>query len=588
MDEILENRGGSNQGYGGSVNQGSNVSNMDYGELPCLEDGTATDKSDSVGTSPIMGIPDRMEYRVYESPRKTQTRRTKKAMTMLHCDECKATFRLPQDLLKHKKLHKGEQLFECHICGRTYTRRDNMKLHMRIHIKERPFSCAQCGETFRYRPNLTRHKHIKHGLPKAYSLTPSKTKSSGIDRSVLTGLLPDYNFYAQHNALTLQNTGMPSVAGPTQPVAQRTQPTSIPIDPRNAGYHRQNNITGVMTHQQTNYSPSMPVIGQVYSLNQSQLSTTSPVTTVATTHTSKANVEMKADDRNKQMKSQKQQMKSQKQLKSFSESVSSLNTDSDMQVNVQDQEGSGSGGEGINDGFTIHWRVLQSEGVLQNSQQSPDSLNRAGTMKTGGVFARDFHEGQSDEAGLQPTLSTDSEESGQRSLQGQDQDNALIIHEDREEGVAMEMTENEKDEDKLEETERNVTSPQRLTIPRIGLKIGNRNLASTFNRRKQMLPLRLSTGRSQLKTVGMKKDNEQKVVKPSEESIDETESSCESCQRLKEFRCQYCEISFPDLSTFMIHRGCHGRESAFQCNACGQCCKDRVEFNAHIITGHFM
>lgn len=54
-------------------------------------------------------------------------------------------------------------------------------------------------------------------------------------------------------------------------------------------------------------------------------------------------------------------------------------------------------------------------------------------------------------------------------------------------------------------------------------------------------------------------------------------------------RCQHCEVHFGDNILYTIHMGCHGYEQPFQCNICGQMCKDKYDFACHFARGqhHF-
>ncbi|XP_077999929.1 uncharacterized protein LOC144452657 [Glandiceps talaboti] len=605
--------------------------NTDYGELPCLEDSTATDKSDSVGTSPSTGnemtvqrswtateksgniitnasLGNKFSAEKVSMPVTTNRavgKKTRKTAALLECDECKATFRLPQDLIKHKKLHAGEQLYQCHICGRMYTRRDNMRLHMRIHVKERPFSCTQCGETFRYRPNLTRHKHIKHGLPKAYSLSPSRSATSRerIERSILTGLLPNYNVYAQRGATDMQ--GMTSMIDTMQSTSQSSS-TSALLDSvhfRPTVSQPSNSPTGGIPQHVAN-NQSMPVIGQVYSLSETQQQQ-SPATTVTSAIVSTATTASKfsvRSDLNHLIKSGHHQGKPMSSNSRSSESVPFSHNQNAFERRNPETESSGSGGEGA-DAFTVHWKRVENRGTTQEGliQQNLESdTNTTSWCVTGEVPTKNSSPAVAHNYITSSTNQSLNSEQIVTEFSNTDKSdnkpiNTSIKEEDRDEEEITMVTASTHDEPSERDEQRGQDkSPSRLTIPRINLKIGDRNLASSVSRRKQMLPLRLSMGKPSTgiaKAMPFRHENTGDLNRPV--SLDETaeagaDAACESCDRFREFLCQHCEISFPDLSTFMIHRGCHGRDSPFQCNACGYCCKDRVEFNAHIIKGHFM
>ena len=53
-------------------------------------------------------------------------------------------------------------------------------------------------------------------------------------------------------------------------------------------------------------------------------------------------------------------------------------------------------------------------------------------------------------------------------------------------------------------------------------------------------------------------------------------------QKKDEYECPHCKISFGDCIMYTMHMGYHGYKDPYQCNMCGNTCKDRVEFNLHI------
>lgn len=51
--------------------------------------------------------------------------------------------------------------------------------------------------------------------------------------------------------------------------------------------------------------------------------------------------------------------------------------------------------------------------------------------------------------------------------------------------------------------------------------------------------------------------------------------------------CPYCGIVFPDQTLYFLHRSLHTETSPWKCNLCGRHCKDKYDFNSHIISkGH--
>lgn len=53
--------------------------------------------------------------------------------------------------------------------------------------------------------------------------------------------------------------------------------------------------------------------------------------------------------------------------------------------------------------------------------------------------------------------------------------------------------------------------------------------------------------------------------------------------------CVYCGIIFPDQTLYLLHRSLHsGGNSPWKCNLCGKTCKDKYDFNSHVISkGHY-
>ena len=48
-------------------------------------------------------------------------------------------------------------------------------------------------------------------------------------------------------------------------------------------------------------------------------------------------------------------------------------------------------------------------------------------------------------------------------------------------------------------------------------------------------------------------------------------------------RCDLCNILFPEYSVFVLHVGCHGNDSAFQCHFCRETFTDKFGFLSHFI-----
>lgn len=62
----------------------------------------------------------------------------------------------------------------------------------------------------------------------------------------------------------------------------------------------------------------------------------------------------------------------------------------------------------------------------------------------------------------------------------------------------------------------------------------------------------------------------------------ESDTSAEPSTSTSNYACQYCDITFGDLTMHTIHMGYHGYNDPFMCNKCGERSADRVAFFIHL------
>nr|QLI42897.1 hunchback-like protein [Plutella xylostella] len=62
----------------------------------------------------------------------------------------------------------------------------------------------------------------------------------------------------------------------------------------------------------------------------------------------------------------------------------------------------------------------------------------------------------------------------------------------------------------------------------------------------------------------------------------ESDASADAPPPPSHYACQYCDISFGDLTMHTIHMGFHGYNDPFMCNKCGERSADRVAFFIHL------
>ena len=54
-------------------------------------------------------------------------------------------------------------------------------------------------------------------------------------------------------------------------------------------------------------------------------------------------------------------------------------------------------------------------------------------------------------------------------------------------------------------------------------------------------------------------------------------------ERGKLHRCRHCNIVFPEYSTYLLHRGCHGNGGTFQCHFCQRVFSEKFGFMTHFV-----
>ncbi|XP_072270235.1 uncharacterized protein [Pyxicephalus adspersus] len=79
------------------------------------------------------------------------------------CKDCEQAFSTGMELLKHKKLHKPENVFKCPFCENESSGALELILHIQVHNDDRPFQCEQCNFSTTDSFKLTRHKRTHTG-----------------------------------------------------------------------------------------------------------------------------------------------------------------------------------------------------------------------------------------------------------------------------------------------------------------------------------------------------------------------------------------------------------------------------------------
>ncbi|XP_066443102.1 zinc finger protein 419-like isoform X3 [Eleutherodactylus coqui] len=79
------------------------------------------------------------------------------------CTECGKCFPRNNDLVMHKRLHRGKVPLVCSVCGKCFPSNSHLLIHLRIHAGEKPFSCSECGKSFKSNSHLVTHIRIHRG-----------------------------------------------------------------------------------------------------------------------------------------------------------------------------------------------------------------------------------------------------------------------------------------------------------------------------------------------------------------------------------------------------------------------------------------
>ncbi|XP_035206452.1 zinc finger protein Helios-like [Stegodyphus dumicola] len=78
------------------------------------------------------------------------------------CDVCNMRFATYANMRRHRLLHLGVRPFECQTCSKRFLRKDQFTEHLSKHSKQRPYRCPFCSRSFSFRPHLKSHLSSEH------------------------------------------------------------------------------------------------------------------------------------------------------------------------------------------------------------------------------------------------------------------------------------------------------------------------------------------------------------------------------------------------------------------------------------------
>ena len=87
----------------------------------------------------------------------------KRKKNVYNCAECEFSTFYSSNLVKHVRVHAGENKSMCHICGKLVVT-SYMNIHMEIHSGDKPHLCEVCGKSFSVFKYLVAHERIHTGF----------------------------------------------------------------------------------------------------------------------------------------------------------------------------------------------------------------------------------------------------------------------------------------------------------------------------------------------------------------------------------------------------------------------------------------
>ena len=83
------------------------------------------------------------------------------------CNYCQKEFKEKSNLKQHESIHKGEKYHVCKFCQKTFGHISTLIKHERIHTGEKPFKCKICSKSFTSSTSLKLHQ-IVHTKDKSH------------------------------------------------------------------------------------------------------------------------------------------------------------------------------------------------------------------------------------------------------------------------------------------------------------------------------------------------------------------------------------------------------------------------------------
>lgn len=437
------------------------------------------------------------------------------------CKVCNKTFSNASSLTTHRRIHSGERPYRCETCGKSFTQIGTLRTHERVHTGERPYMCKLCGQTFAQNGSYRMHER-RHMMEMLHKCPICPVKFSQWDDAKA--------HLATH----------PEIAGvaefmkhlPSMSSAGETDDENMPP------------MDGFAPQIEQLHLDQFPPPGFPF---PSQLS---PFFNLSSLH--------------------------------FGAALGDLPTPAGLFA----AQGQLIKTEGLN----LHTpRSTPQEDLYRQSAEVTTSVangvvpspNDNGDTAVSTTTARDRK--YSSDSHTSRSLSTPGLENGtNRTDTEKGNMETDFVHPDTEQGVKP----NSEDSSVVSDHSDNNNSEEVQ-----GIKCTNLHSRLSGNSRKQKCPMRRYSGSAASSMVDPDTSthvtqsllNESDSIYSGDQSIEEFQDINSITGKL--YRCEHCRILFEDCTLYLLHNGFHSHDAdPFKCVICRLSCRDRIEFNCHLIS----
>lgn len=481
-------------------------------------------------------------FKCSECPYETYNMATLTSHQKIHklyqCDICQMKFSHAANMRRHRMRHTGFKPFECRVCLKRFFRKDHLMEHMITHSKQLPFQCPMCDKSFNRQVYFKAHLQTDH-----WNLPSDKICSiCGHKAATIKGAKLHYTTRHAKAANTV-NSSSPansrSLAGEIVPIT-RSSLMSARLERGPTMVTREHGSPRSDGESFSSFNlPSSPIDSSQGSVSSSQLIFPPPLIT-----------------------------------DSLSNFVMPLTVNS-----MQDGGGDGSSGggnlmtmDGYAEGEATTLRSRLSRSRILNPTRSSRLLSSSITLHriASGRYSLGNREARS----------------------GGDHPEAVIIKSEPPDETALD---NNSCSEEASEEERSI-------LPDHARERSDTTPPPRYDSASALLPM-ASSSHSHSETCSPNSTLDMvrgPIHSPSTGSANATAAvafaSASALHRQVSVGdvtitplggalvCVHCGIVFPDQTLYFLHKGVHSENNPWKCNICGEPCRDKYDFNTHILS----